>query len=74
MKQYFNLLTNWRCDCLILAAAVIAFLLLSDADTMTTFLVSKAAGFCLLYLWVKVLAYWDRNGSISDLSSLADEE
>lgn len=68
MKQYLNLLLNWRIDALMLLATVAMLLILSESDVLSTLLATKVAGFALAYACYRLSQAWDKRGLIDELN------
>lgn len=68
MRQYLNLLTNWRIVALAALAIVAMMLILSECDQLPTLLATKVAGFAIAYGCYRLSQHWDKKGLINELN------
>lgn len=74
MKKYLIILRNWRIAILAILAIMAFVLLVSDAQSVTLFFISKAAAFAIAALTCALGAYWDERGLIDEIHQLTTEE
>lgn len=74
MKRILEIFTNWRNDVLFALFAIALTLLLSEAETLTSFLISKLIGVIAAYIFCRLFIFWDKQGQIKDLTDIAADD
>lgn len=74
MKRILEIFTNWRNDVLFALFAIALTLLLSEAETFTSFLISKLIGVIAAYIFCRLFIFWDKQGQIKDLTDIAADD
>lgn len=72
MEKYIKIYRNWRIHVLAIMAVIGGVLVISDANSVITFILSKVFGLGLVYGCYCLCLYWDCKGKIDELKEVEE--
>lgn len=70
MRKFFEIYLNWRVNVLLLLAAAVFVLMVSEADNWVAYAVTKVAGIGLMIAGFRLAKRWKRQGLLRELDGL----